>query len=191
MFRKLKGKIAHCVAKFIYYRIAYKLPSSYNAKTKFPKRLRAWCAKYLLDRRGKDVNIEKNVELRWGGIELGDYSSFGEGSVIGGNTVVGKDVMIGRQLLTIPRNHIIDDIDTPMIKQGFTKPGKIIIDDDVWIGDRVTILANVHIHSHSVVGAGAVVTKDVPEYAVVGGVPAKVIRYRNQPRNNGDERHDS
>ena len=191
MLGKLKGKIARSVANFIYYRIASKLPSSYNAKTKFPKRLRAWCAKYLLDRRGKDVNIEKNVELRWGGIELGDYSSFGEDSIIGGNTVVGNDVMIGRQFLTIPRNHRIDDVDVPMIKQGFHKPTKIIIDDDVWIGDRVTILAGVHVHSHSVIGAGAVVTKDVPEYAIVGGVPAKVIRYRNQPKTQVGENHDS
>ena len=191
MLKRLKGKLAHKMAKLIYTCVASKLPSSYNAKTKIPKKLRAWCAKYLLDRRGKDVNIEKNVELRWGGIELGDRSSFGEGSIIGGNTIVGNDVMIGRQLLTIPRNHIIDDPDVPMIYQGFTKPGKIIVDDDVWIGDRVTILMNVHVHSHSVIAAGAVVTKDVPEYAVVGGVPARVIRYRNQPRNNGDERNDT
>lgn len=182
MLKRIKVKLARGVAKFIYYRFASKLPSSYNTKSKFPGRLRAWCAKYLLEHRGEEVNIEKNVELRWGGIELGDRSSFGEGSIIGGNTVVGKDVMIGRQLLTIPRNHKIDDPDLPMIKQGFQPATKIIIDDDVWIGDRVTILAGVHIHSHSVVGAGAVVTKDVPEYAIVGGVPAKVIRYRNQPK---------
>lgn len=182
MSGRLKTKLARKIAEFVYYRIASKLPASYNAKTKFPKRLRAWCARFLLDRCGEEVNIEKNVELRWGGIELGDRSSFGEGSIIGGNTVVGNDVMIGRQLLTIPRNHKIDDPDIPMIQQGFTKATKIFIDDDVWIGDRVTILAGVHIHSHSVVGAGAVVTKDVPEYAIVGGVPARVIRYRNQPK---------
>lgn len=188
MFRRMKAKVARKIAWFIYYRIASKLPASYNTKSKIPKRLRAWCGKYLLERCGKDVNIEKNVELRWGGIELGDRSGFGEGSIIGGNTIVGKDVMIGRQLITIPRNHRIDDPDIPMIQQGFTKTTKIIIDDDVWIGDRVTILAGVHIHSHSVVGAGAVVTKDVPEYAIVGGVPAKVIRYRNQPKASLEEK---
>ena len=179
MFKRIKNKIATRVVKFVYYTFASKLPASYVAKTKIPKRLRAWCGRFLLDRCGEDVNIEKNVEIRWGGIELGDRSSFGEGSIIGGNTVVGNDVMIGRQLLTIPRNHIIDRVDIPMIQQGFTKSSKIMIDDDVWIGDRVTILAGVHVHSHSVIAAGAVVTKDVPEYAIVGGVPAKVIRYRN------------
>ena len=87
--------------------------------------------------------------------------------------------MIGRSLTVIARDHCIDRIDIPMIQQGFTKIEPIIIDDDVWIGDNVIILKGVHVHSHSVIAAGAVVTKDVPEYAIVGGVPAKVIRFRN------------
>lgn len=111
---------------------------------------------------------------------MGDNSSFGYGSVIGGNTKVGKNVMIGSEFMTIPRNHKTDRIDVPMIEQGFTKATNIIIDDDVWIGNRVMILPNVHVYSHSIIAAGAVVTKDVPEYAIVGGVPAKVIKYRNK-----------
>lgn len=61
-----------------------------------------------------------------------------------------------------------------MIEQGFTKIQPIKIDDDVWIGDNVTILKGVHVHSHSVIAAGAVVTKDVPEYAIVGGCQLKL-----------------
>lgn len=56
--------------------------------------------------------------------------------------------------------------------------GNIIVDDDVWIGYGATILSGVHIHQGAVIAAGAVVTKDVPPYAIVGGVPSKVIRYR-------------
>ena len=56
--------------------------------------------------------------------------------------------------------------------------GDIVVDDDVWIGYRATILSGVHIGQGAVVAAGAVVTKDVPPYAIVGGVPAKVIGYR-------------
>ena len=56
--------------------------------------------------------------------------------------------------------------------------GNIVVEDDVWIGYRVLILSGVHIGQGAIVAAGAVVTKDVPPYAVVGGVPAKVIKYR-------------
>lgn len=56
--------------------------------------------------------------------------------------------------------------------------GDIVVDDDVWIGYRATILSGVHIGQGAVIGAGAVVTKDVPPYAIVGGVPARVIKYR-------------
>lgn len=56
--------------------------------------------------------------------------------------------------------------------------GKIIVDDDVWIGYGVTILSGVHIGQGAVVAAGAVVSNDVPPYAIVGGVPAKIIKYR-------------
>ena len=59
--------------------------------------------------------------------------------------------------------------------------GDIIVEDDVWIGYGATIMSGVHIGQGAVVAAGAVVTKDVPPYAIVGGVPAKVIKYRFEP----------
>lgn len=64
--------------------------------------------------------------------------------------------------------------------EGVSK-GDIIVDDDVWLGYRTTVLSGVHIGQGAVVAAGSVVTKDVPPYAVVGGVPAKVIKYRFEP----------
>ena len=60
---------------------------------------------------------------------------------------------------------------------------RINIGDDVWIGTRAIILDGVRIGSHAVIAAGAVVTKDVPEYAIMGGVPAKIIKYRNIVKN--------
>ena len=59
-----------------------------------------------------------------------------------------------------------------------TSKGNIVVDDDVWIGYGATIMSGVHIGQGAVVAAGAVVTKDVPPYAIVGGVPARVIKYR-------------
>ena len=85
-------------------------------------------------------------------------------------------------------DHYLDHISTyPFFVQtlsgkyeGVTK-GDIIVDDDVWIGYGATIMSGVHISQGSVIAAGAVVTKDVPPYAIVGGVPAKVIKYRFTP----------
>ena len=65
-----------------------------------------------------------------------------------------------------------------MMQQGFDTERPVTIDDDVWIGDRVLILAGVHVGKGAIIGAGAVVTKDVPPYAIVGGNPAHIIRMR-------------
>lgn len=64
--------------------------------------------------------------------------------------------------------------------QNYEAPSKgdIIVDDDVWVGYGSTIMSGVHIGQGAVIAAGAVVTKDVPPYAIVGGIPAKIIKYR-------------
>lgn len=81
--------------------------------------------------------------------------------------------------------HFINHLSTYPFRVGILREkaeafgkGDIIIDDDVWIGYGTTILSGVHIHQGAVIAAGAVVSRDVPPYAIVGGTPAKVIRYR-------------
>jgi acetyltransferase-like isoleucine patch superfamily enzyme len=74
-------------------------------------------------------------------------------------------------------SHTGDPIDVPIIATGLTiKP--VVIGYGADIGTNATVLPGVHVGANSIVGAGAVVTSDVPEYAVVVGVPAKIIRYR-------------
>ena len=82
-------------------------------------------------------------------------------------------------------NHETNTISTFPFKQqlfginGESKTnGDIVVDDDVWIGTRCLILSGTHIGQGAVIAAGAVVTKDIPPYAIAGGVPAKVIKYR-------------
>lgn len=75
--------------------------------------------------------------------------------------------------------HNIERTDIPMGQQGM-RVSEVVIGNDVWIGMRVIMMPGVKVGDGAVIGAGSVVTKDVPDFAIVGGVPAKVIRYRNR-----------
>lgn len=94
----------------------------------------------------------------------------------------------GNVKFLISGDHAIDRISTYPFKsrcltgelEALSK-GDIVVDDDVWIGYGATILSGVHVGQGAVVAAGAVVSKDVPPYAIVAGVPAKVIKYRFEP----------
>lgn len=104
----------------------------------------------------------------------GCYCVFG----INGGLIIGENVMIADAVTIRDTNHMFSRTDVPMIYQGVTV-NPISISDDVWIGHGAIILQGVKINKGSVIAAGAVVSKDVPEYAIVGGVPAKIIRYRS------------
>lgn len=126
---------------------------------------------------GNNVNIERGARFS-SKVSLGDYSGIGVNATINGHVIIGKFVMTGPDLLIIHRNHSCSRIDIPMIFQGYTDEKTVIIEDDVWIGARVTILPGVKIGQGAVVGAGSVVTKDVEPYAIVAGNPATFIRSR-------------
>jgi len=91
---------------------------------------------------------------------------------------IGDYVAIGPECMFITSNLDSSDIFTPMSVRNKKTSKAIVAKQDVWIGARSIILPGVTIGKGAVVGAGAVVTKDVPEYAVVGGVPARVLKYR-------------
>jgi acetyltransferase-like isoleucine patch superfamily enzyme len=91
---------------------------------------------------------------------------------------IGNYVIFGPNVTLVAQNHNFDNWQVPMIMDGTYQTNQITIEDDVWVGAGVIILAGVTVHRGAVVAAGAVVTKDVPAYAIVGGVPAKVIKYR-------------
>lgn len=126
---------------------------------------------------GHNVNIEPHVKFNLA-LEIGDNSGIGEHAELYGEVKIGNDVMMGTNCIIYTENHEFSRIDIPMRKQGASPSRPVIIDDDVWIGGRVTILPGVHVGKGSIIGAGAVVTKDVPEYAIVAGNPAVVIKNR-------------
>jgi acetyltransferase-like isoleucine patch superfamily enzyme len=94
-----------------------------------------------------------------------------------GGVSVGENVMIGARVSIVSTNHVFKRRDILIKDQGTTAKG-IVIEDDVWLGTGVVVLDGITIHKGAVVGAGAIVTKDIPEYAVAVGVPSKVIKFR-------------
>ena len=121
-----------------------------------------------------------------GNVALGDNASVQAYSVLvgygsldapTGPIQIGNDVRIAPHVMMIAANHRFAAPDRPIRNQGLDH-APIVIEDDVWIGGRVNVVAGVRIGRGSVIGAGAVVTKDIPPYSVAVGVPARVIRSR-------------
>lgn len=177
----MKQKPSKILGLILYNLFARHLPVSYARFTGgISKSIRGFCAKLILDSCGDNVNIEKGADFA-DSIKIGNYSGIGKNSIIGAFTEIGDFVMMGEACHIYTRNHKIDRLDIPMCRQGFDEYKPVIISDDVWIGARVTILPGAKIGKGAVIGAGGVVAGEIPDYAVAGGVPARVIKYRNQP----------
>jgi len=146
---------------------------------------------------GKYISIGKGTRINKGVI-LTAWDKYGEQSFtpsikIGNNCSIGeyahitacKEIIIGNNVLTGRRIYISDnahgnsskeEIDIPPIKRPLYVKGPVIIEDNVWIGERACILSGVHIGKGAIVAANAVVTHDVPAACIVGGVPAKILK---------------
>ena len=117
----------------------------------------------------------------WGGtVELGQRCSVNAGAVLygTGGLRIGDWVRIAANSVIVASAHHFDDPRSPIAGQGYAATG-IVIEDDVWIGAGACVLDGVRIGRGAVVGAGAVVTRDVAPYTIVGGVPAKPIGSRS------------
>ena len=171
-FRQRVGKVLYCLVRG--------LPHSY-----FPivgrlcKRLRRSFGRMVVTSMGKNVNVEHGAILNHR-CTIGDNSGIGIDCHLYGAVHIGNDVLMGPECQFWTTGHRHDRTDIPIGRQGKTEEEPITVGDDVWICSRVIVLPGVRIGAHSIIAAGAVVTRDVPEYAVVGGNPATVISYRNQ-----------
>jgi len=167
----------------IYYGFARFLPKSTSPVVgKLSMNLRSWLCKRLFANSGKKLVVENNVYFGNGndlkvGIEVGLSSRFKISNRI---VTIGNYVMIGEDTLILGGAHKFDRIDIPIGHQGAIGKTYLEIEDDVWIGVRVIILPGCkRIGKGVIIGAGSVVTKDIPDYAIVGGNPARIIKYRN------------
>lgn len=157
---------------------AMHLPKSHTIVFgKISKKIRGFLFNMYTGNKGENINIERKAIVS-SKIKLGNNSGIGVNARVQGPTTIGKDVMMAPEVLIYTVNHKTDRTDVPMNKQGATPPKEVVIGNDVWIGTRVIILPGVTIGNGSIIAAGAVVTKDVPPYSVVGGNPAKVIKSR-------------
>ena len=127
---------------------------------------------------GTGVRIWSNISQTRLSVFAGATLTIGEGTYINGARITAKDnVSIGRHCTIAPEVLIMDSDFHDLHDQtqaGISQP--IIVEDHVWIAARAIVLRGVRIGEHAVVAAGAVVTRDVPPYTVVGGNPAKVIK---------------
>ena len=113
------------------------------------------------------------------GVRIGSNSSVGSFSFIGGagGVLIGDDVIMGQFVSFHPANHNFDQVDISIRAQGFSQQG-IVVEDDCWIGAKVTFLDGAHVGKGCVIAAGAVVRGVIPPYSIAGGIPAKVIKSR-------------
>lgn len=112
-------------------------------------------------------------------IEIGDDSHFAPYSVLYGpkGLKIGKGVCVSPHVVLATHGQGYRRVDMPMFQQPISG-APIVIEDDVWIGASAVLTAGVTVGQGSIVGAGAVVTKDVEPFSVVGGVPARLLRKR-------------
>ena len=130
----------------------------------------------------KKVNLDHGVDIRaldQGDIEIGEFTYIGPYTCLAGPgpIKIGKSCLIGSHSGIYGNNHNFTDPNRKIVEQGITCKG-IVIEDDCWLGTNVKVLDGVTIGQGSVIGAGAVVTKNIPPYSVAVGVPAKVISQR-------------
>ena len=110
-----------------------------------------------------------------GDVMIGDHTRVGLHNTIIGPVIIGNHVNLAQGITVTALNHNFEDSNKRIDEQGVST-NQVVIEDDIWIGANAVILPGVTIGHHSVVAAGAVVTKDVPPHSLVAGVPAKIIK---------------
>lgn len=140
--------------------------------------------KYRWVKHGRDTHCQRSALFtsRRRHVILGDHVGIGHHCIFAAATEVGNKALIGSFCAFLNSDdHRYDIVGKAMVDSGRGDQYEIIVEDDVWIGHGAILLSPLRIGRGSIVAAGSVVTKDVPRYSIVGGVPAKVLRMRFTP----------
>lgn|SRR5690606_2652897 len=162
----------------VYYAFFYHLPHSRYIG--FMNTWRIWYVSRILKIMSYDKRsiIEPNVYLSNGvGTRIGRNCRINENVFIQ-QAIIGDDVLIAPNCAILSVSHNHQNVDIPIVDQGDSEPNPPIIGNNVWLGRNVVVMPGIKIGDGAIVGAGAVVTKDIPPYVIVGGVPARIIRAR-------------
>lgn len=174
--KKSNLNIVKIICYGMYLLFVSKLPDGFGAAGRFSIWLRWLVCRPLLREAEGQFTILRNAYFGNGSrLIMKDHANLGRGACITGQGIVtiGRHVMMGHDCYLITSNH-------KYLREGYDGyvDKDVLIDDHAWLGHRVTLLPGVTVGKHAIVGAGSVVTKDVPDYAIVCGNPAKVIKYR-------------
>jgi acetyltransferase-like isoleucine patch superfamily enzyme len=167
-----------------------------------PRKWVSWFVNPFYHKKGKHSVVRRSTRmdvLPFNRFEMGDYSTIedfctinngvgdvfigsetrvGMGNVVIGPVTIGNNVIFAQNIVMSGLNHSYEDLNLPISKQKETT-SLITVEDDCWIGANAVITAGVTIGKHSVVAAGAVVTKSVPPFSVAVGNPARIIKQYN------------
>ena len=161
----------------IYYVILKNLPSSYFPMGKLFNSLRVGTLKQIFPV-GKNTTIESGFRFGMRDLlKIGQNTQINEDVYIQ-SAIIGDYVLIAQNVAILSVTHNFNRLDIPIRLQGSEKSNPVTIENNVWIGRNAVIMPGLILGEGSIIGAGAVVTKNVPQNAIVGGVPAKIIRYR-------------
>lgn len=129
---------------------------------------------------GVDSTIEDfcTINNGVGDIQIGSNTRIGIGSTLIGPIQIGDQVRLAQNVVISALNHNYQDVTVPISEQG-VNTNQVYIGDETWIGANSVILPGLFVGKHCVIGAGSVVTKDVPSYSVVAGNPAKILKTYN------------
>ncbi len=162
-----------------YYGFAWRLPTQPMPGWRLGYALRRKLVQQIFPRCGEGVLVKQRCYFGDGrNVEVGDRSQLGDRARIDDDVTFGSDVVMGPDVVIMTNTHAFEDVDVPIRVQGNGGSRQVVIGNDVWIGTRVVILPGVTVGDGAVIGAGSIVTKDVPPAAIVAGNPARVIRYR-------------
>lgn len=167
------------LALLFYYLVGVRFPTQPVPCWKMGYRWRYKLMQVIAEECGSGVIVKQNAYVGSGqGLKIGNDSQLGADSRIGPCTVIGNDVVMGPEVVIMTTAHAFEDPEKPIRRQGALPIQPVRIGNDVWIGTRVTIMPGLTLGDGCVIGAGSVVTRDVPPLAIVAGNPARVIRQR-------------